>query len=86
MKNLISITWGLSGALQNFALLAMLSGIFLVAWAIVRYLDENSAASGAVLRATWASTGAKFGFALLFFGLMLDTLVIAVRLLLPGRL
>jgi hypothetical protein len=86
LKTAISITWGVSGGLQNFALLAILSGILLVAWAIVRYLHENGGVSGAVSRAAWASTGAKTGFALLFFGLLLDTLAIAVRLLLPGRL
>jgi hypothetical protein len=86
LKNLISITWSVSGALQNFALLAMLSGILLVAWASVRYLHENGSVSGGVSRAAWASTGAKIGFALLFFGLLLDTLATAVRLLLPGRL
>ena len=86
LKTLLSITWGASSALQSFALLAMLSGVFLVAWATVRYLHENGAVSGAVSRAVWASRGAKIGLALLFFGLALDTLAIAVRLLLPGRL
>jgi hypothetical protein len=86
LKTLLSITWGASSALQSFALLAMLSGVFLVAWAIVRYLGENGALSGAVSRAAWKSRGAKIGFVLLFFGLALGTLAIAVRMLLPGRL
>ena len=86
MKSLISTTWALSGAFQNLALLAMLSGIFLVAWAVVRHLSENEdVIRGAMPRTAWGSKGAKIGFALLFSGLALDTLAIAVRLLLPGR-
>jgi hypothetical protein len=86
LKTLISVTWALSGAFQNFALLGMLAGIFLVAWAIVRHLsDVGDGATGALPRAAWGSKGAKIGFALLFSGLALETLSVAVRLLLPGR-
>jgi hypothetical protein len=87
LKTLISITWGLSGALQNLALLAMLSGVLLVGWVIVRYFHENGdAISGALPRAVWGTSGAKIGFALLIFGLTVDMLSIALRSWLPGRL
>jgi hypothetical protein len=87
LKILLSIVWGVSGALQNFALLAMLVGVFLVGWAVVRHLHENEhAVSSAVPRAVWASPGTKIGTTLFFTGLALDTLSIVVRLLLPGRL
>ena len=86
MRTLLSITWAVSGAFQNFALLAMLAGVFLVAWAIIRHLNEaGDGVGGALPRAAWGSKGAKIGFALLFLGLALETLAIAVRLLLPGR-
>ena len=87
MKTFISVTWALSGAFQNFALLGMLAGVFLVAWAIIQHLsDAGDGAGGALPRAAWGSKGARIGFALLFSGLALNTLAIVVRLLLPGRL
>jgi hypothetical protein len=79
------MTWEVSDALENFALLAMLSGVLLVAWPIVHYLKANGAISGDVLQAAWAGTGAKIGLPLFLLGLVLDTLSIGIRMSLPGQ-
>ena len=85
MHTILFLTWQLSSAIQNIALLAMLSGVFLAGWAVAQFLsDEGRSGSRTVPQAVWNSDGTKFGVKLFVFGLVLDMLSIAVRFLLPA--
>jgi hypothetical protein len=85
MRTLIFLAWQLSRAIENIALLAMLGGVFQATWTIVRLPnDEGRSGSGTVPQAAWKSDGTKIGITLVVFGLGLDMLSIAVRLLLPA--
>jgi hypothetical protein len=84
MRTLIFLAWQLSSAIQNIALLAMLGGVFLATWAIVRPVNDEGRSSATVPRVAWKSDGTKIGVTLFVFGLVLDMLSIAARLSLPA--
>jgi hypothetical protein len=86
MEAVLDSIWGLSGLLEKIALIAMLAGVFLVAWAIVKCFSKQDAElSDICLSKVWRTPWAIFGLALLGLGIALDVLAICVRLSAPGR-
>ena len=85
MDALLDSIWGLSGLLEKIALIAMLAGVFLVAWAVIRCLKKQEAEQGdACLSKVWRTGWAAVGLALLVIGIALDVFAIFVRVSAPG--
>jgi hypothetical protein len=85
MKALLDSTWGLSGLLEKAALIAMLAGVFLVAWAIVKcFSKQEIKQSDVCLSKVWRTGWAVFGLALFAGGIAVDVFAICVRLSVPG--
>jgi hypothetical protein len=86
MEALLDSVWGLSALLEDIALIAMLAGVFLVAWAIVKCFSEQEAEQSDIcLSKMWRTRRASSGLALLVIGIVLDVFAIWVRLSAPGR-
>jgi hypothetical protein len=85
MEALLDSIWGLSGLLENIALIAMLAGVFLVAWAVVKsFSKQETEQSDICLSKVWRTGWAASGLALLVIGMLLDVFAIWVRLSAPG--
>jgi len=87
MEALLDAIWGLSGLLEKFALIAMLAGVILVAWAIVKcFSRQEKEKSGVCLSKVWRTGWAAFGLSIFIIGVAIDVFAICVRLSVPGRL
>lgn len=85
MEVLLDSLWGLSNLLEKIALGAMLGGVVLVAWAIIKGLGKQEAERGDVyFSKVWRTGWAAVGLALLVIGFALDIFAIGVRMSAPG--
>jgi hypothetical protein len=85
VEELLDSLWGVSPILEKASLVAILAGLFVVTFAVVRHFSGPSTNEIRVSNSLRWKGWLALGLALLVIGMAVDAIAIWVRLSPPGR-